>query len=339
VWQYGHTDVAGRRPGYLNTPDGLDVLRTRAANARPAMRALLMRPSRAVGTRTLPSRGGIVIRAAPFHLPAPVQREVAVAIGRRIVIAGGLDASGSSADGVFRLDSRTGTVTRLGSVPHAFHDAAGAAIGGRLFVFGGGAAASSAAVQAFDLRTHRGAVVAHLPRPLSDLASARDGNAVYVVGGYDGHRPRPEIYRTTDGRHFTLVARLPIGLRYPAVTVVDHTLVVAGGIAAGGASASVYALALPQGRVRHIADLPRGRGHAAAIPFGTTVYIVGGIDASGRTVANVMTLNAATGRVSPAAGSALVSDAATVVVGTTGFIIGGQRSGHAVADVREARPR
>jgi hypothetical protein len=26
VWQYGHTDRAGRGPDLLNTPDGLDLL-------------------------------------------------------------------------------------------------------------------------------------------------------------------------------------------------------------------------------------------------------------------------------------------------------------------------
>jgi hypothetical protein len=25
VWQYGHTGVAGAKPGYLNTPDGVDL--------------------------------------------------------------------------------------------------------------------------------------------------------------------------------------------------------------------------------------------------------------------------------------------------------------------------
>jgi hypothetical protein len=25
VWQYGHTGVAGSKPGYLNNPDGVDV--------------------------------------------------------------------------------------------------------------------------------------------------------------------------------------------------------------------------------------------------------------------------------------------------------------------------
>jgi hypothetical protein len=43
VWQYGHTDLPGRRPGYLNTPDGLALLPTSAAEAHPAVRALVQR--------------------------------------------------------------------------------------------------------------------------------------------------------------------------------------------------------------------------------------------------------------------------------------------------------
>jgi hypothetical protein len=26
VWQYGHTGIAGRSPGYLNDPDGIDLV-------------------------------------------------------------------------------------------------------------------------------------------------------------------------------------------------------------------------------------------------------------------------------------------------------------------------
>jgi hypothetical protein len=43
VWQYGHTDVPGTGPGYLNTPDGLDLLSAADVAARPALRALLTR--------------------------------------------------------------------------------------------------------------------------------------------------------------------------------------------------------------------------------------------------------------------------------------------------------
>jgi hypothetical protein len=43
VWQYGHTDVKGSAPGYLNTPDGMDLLPFRRALAVPAVRRLVLR--------------------------------------------------------------------------------------------------------------------------------------------------------------------------------------------------------------------------------------------------------------------------------------------------------
>ncbi len=80
------------------------------------------------------------------------------------------------------------------------------------------------AVQRFDLTTHTAKIVAQLPRPLSDIASASTPHGVYLVGGYDGQVPRREIYRTSDGVHFHEVARLPVGLRYPAVAALGGTL-------------------------------------------------------------------------------------------------------------------
>ena len=41
VWQFGHTAVAGRRRGFLNTPDGLDLLPFRSAWRVPAFRRLV----------------------------------------------------------------------------------------------------------------------------------------------------------------------------------------------------------------------------------------------------------------------------------------------------------
>jgi hypothetical protein len=41
IWQYGHTDHPGRTRGYLDTPDGLDVLTTADAQHSPALVRLL----------------------------------------------------------------------------------------------------------------------------------------------------------------------------------------------------------------------------------------------------------------------------------------------------------
>jgi len=43
VWQYGHTDSPGRGLGFLNTPDGVDLLPFAVAMADPVLRALVMR--------------------------------------------------------------------------------------------------------------------------------------------------------------------------------------------------------------------------------------------------------------------------------------------------------
>ena len=46
VWQYGRTDVKGTRAGYLNTPDGMDLLPTSRLSEVPAIRALAYGPGR-----------------------------------------------------------------------------------------------------------------------------------------------------------------------------------------------------------------------------------------------------------------------------------------------------
>jgi hypothetical protein len=339
VWQYGHTDVAGRRPGYLNTPDGLDLLRTAAAQGRPAVRSLLSAKRASVHVAGAPRSGQptIAVRSAGYRLPAPVQREVAVAAGGRVLIAGGLDAAGRSTSGVFRLDPSSGRLAPLGSMRQAFHDAAGALLGHRLFVFGGGAAQSSASVQQFDLRTRRGAIASRLPRALSDLSSATVGNTVYLVGGYDGRIPRREIYRTTDGRHFVLAGRLPVGLRYAAVAAVGTSLVVAGGISSSGATSSVYEFDPAAGRSHLLGRLPRAVGHASAVTLGGTVYVIGGADGNGNTAGGVTAIDVGKGTIRPAAAVARVSDAAAVVLGVRALIIGGAANGRAVATVRELR--
>jgi outer membrane protein assembly factor BamB len=332
VWQYGHTDVAGRRPGYLHTPDGLDLLTTAQARKLPQVRSLLVRrPSR---TRRVSATPTATLASASYRLPAPVQREVAVASGGRVIIVGGLDAAKVSTNGVFRLDPASGRVSPLGVVPNAFHDAAGALLRGSVYVFGGGAGQGTSTVQRFDLRTRRGSVVAQLPRALSDLAAATIGSTAYLVGGFDGRIPRSEIYRTSDGRHFTLAGRLPVGLRYPAVATVGGELVVAGGITASGASSVVYVFDPATGRTRSIGRLPAPVGHSSALALGDRIYVVGGADANGRTRGRVVAIDPAARKVVPVPGVARVSDAGAVVVTGRGLVIGGETDGRTVANVR-----
>jgi Kelch motif protein len=327
VWQYGHTDRPGRADGYLNTPDGLDLLGTAEAQRLPGLVRLLSKrpPVRAAVRRTSVAVKTVVT----FGLPAPVQREVVVGAGDRILIAGGLDASNASTNGVFSLDPRTHALTRLGSVPNVFHDAAGAVLGNSVFVFGGGASSSSAAVQRFDLATRRGSVVARLPGPLSDVSSATAGGAVYLVGGYDGRTPQRTVYRTIGGRRFTTVATLPVGLRYPAVAAVGPRVVIAGGMTAHGPSDRVYVFDTRTNSVRSIGGLPVATGGAEAFAVGGLVYVAGGT--GGGAIAAV---DPAAGTVTRVAGTLPVSNAGAVVLGRAAYIVGGTTSARTTGTVR-----
>jgi outer membrane protein assembly factor BamB len=241
----------------------------------------------------------LVIRPTTYRLHAPIQRTVAVRNGGTVVIAGGLDAGGSTVGGVFILNPTSGHLTELGSLATPVHDATGVMVGTRLFVFGGGSNASSDVVQAFDLATRTGTVVGRLPHPLSDLASASVGGTTYLVGGYDGRSPRREIYATTDGIRFRLAGTLPIGLRYPAVAAAGDTVIVAGGMSNRGPSSTIYAFDPSSGAVRTIGTLPRKIAQAAAFALDGSVYVVGGAEASGRPVSSVSRVDPATREVTP----------------------------------------
>jgi outer membrane protein assembly factor BamB len=341
VWQYGHTDRKGTANGYLDTPDGMDLLPTAVVLKSKIVQSLARAaaaPAQPVAA-AIGSSGSQLAFSTLSDLPAPVQRSVAASYAGRLVIAGGLDVAQSSTNGVFSLNPSTGRLVSLGTVPQAFHDAAAAVIGARLFVFGGGAATSSDAVQAFDLRTHRGRIVARLPRALSDLAEAQIGDRIYLIGGYDGASAQRSVYVTTNGLRFRLVASLPVGLRYPAVGAVGGRLIIAGGQTQTGLSAQVYSVDPTTGSTRSLGLLPHAVGQAAAVVVGKTLFVVGGRTASGEATRSVAAIDASTGSIRPGAGlPGAVADAAVARLGTTWYLLGGWR-GTNLAEVLAAHAR
>ncbi len=267
------------------------------------------------------------VKPAPFRLVAPVQREVAVQDGRTVYLAGGLDSSDVSASGVFALNPATGRLTSLGLMIDAFHDGAGAMIGGKLFVFGGGTVSGTDVVQAFDPATQASAVVGHLPVSLSDLSAVTVGDTTYLVGGYDGRAPRREIYATADGTTFRIVGRLPKGLRYPAVTAAGTIIVIAGGQAANGPVDTVTTFDTSNGTISSLSTLPAPVTEASAVTIAGVVYVIGGRDASGNAVSAVVSIDPATGAIGR--GDPLrqpVADAGAVSGPDGALLIGGSRS-------------
>ena len=134
-----------------------------------------------------------------WRLAAPISRATVLGENGKILIAGGLGYGGLSEGGVFSLNPKNGSLTLISTLQQPVHDAAGAMISGRLFVFGGGVNRSLATVQAVSKRA-RGGTVGRLPAPRSDLVSAVSGKQVYLIGGYNGTDLATAILRTGDGR-------------------------------------------------------------------------------------------------------------------------------------------
>src|SRR5579864_1563427 len=170
---------------------------------------------------------------APWHLATALSRAVALPSGGKVRVLGGLGPANVSSRAVVDIDPTTGQSQPAGSLAAPVHDAAGAVIGGRDVVFGGGAGAVVATVQsmgasAADTSAEAGAV-ATLPSPRADLAAVATGGTTVIAGGYDGKSWLADVLSTTDGTTFSVVARLPQAVRYPAVAAVGSKVYVIGG--------------------------------------------------------------------------------------------------------------
>src|SRR6266542_3684342 len=346
---------------YVSRPD------SRAAS--PARQALA--PAHAVAVpRGLPAaEAGLM----PWHLAAPISREVAVAgPPGRLIVLGGLTTGGGSA---------SGAVHQVGALSAPLHDAAVAVIGQHAVVFGGGSSASVATVQAFTLRGPRGrpsaataTTAGSMPEPRSDAVAATVGPTTYVVGGYDGARPDAAVLATTDGRTFTKVAALQIPVRYPAVAALGGKVFVFGGQAITGPhpGAPVDAIQAVD-PARHtaavIGHLPEPLAGAAAVTVGGELFVAGGESSAAQprtpgvgmtqlgpgeksagagagassspttTVSTIWAFDPAAKRLLPAGHLQVpVSHAAVTVAGGAAWIVGGESNGALVASVQMLRP-
>jgi N-acetylneuraminic acid mutarotase len=162
---------------------------------------------------------------------------------------------------------------------------------------------------------------------------------VYLVGGFDDHTPRAEIYATTDGTHVRLVGHLPHGVRYAAVAAQSGKLVIAGGIVGTAPSSNVYTFDPASGQVTLIAHLPAPVAHASAVTVGGAVYVLGGIDASGGTASIVTRIDVGARTTHTVSTTAPVADAAVADLPGQPLLIGGRRGTRAVSDIFAIRAR
>lgn len=310
------------------------------------------REAAAVAQRALPAAEAGLL---PWHLAGPISREVVATSGRRLIVLGGLTASGASATAVFAIRAASGSTRYLGALKAPVHDAAVAVIGGRALVFGGGSTGSVAAVQAFSLRGRSGrsggspaADVGSMPRPRSDCVAVTIGSTAYVVGGYDGTRPDAAVLATANGRTFTTVATLRVPVRYPAVAALGGQIYVFGGRAVtgphAGAPVDVIQSIDPARRTAAvIGHLPEPLAGAMAVTLDNELFVAGGDSGSSSsrpsTVSTIWAFDPAAKRLLPAGRLRVpVSHAGVAVTGSAAWIVGGESGGTLTTAVQMLRP-
>ncbi len=277
-----------------------------------------------------------------YTLPAPLRDPASAALSDgRFALLGGLDGADSSSDEIQVADHRR--VLHSGSLPGAQHDAQGALLGEKVYVFGGGDFTQYDHILGYDPVSGTVSPAGTLPSPASDVAVAGDGSTAYIVGGFDGSSALDTIVAWSPGTSARVVGHLPVELRYAAVSVARGGLLIIGGSTPSGASDAIYRFDLDTHRVRQIGRLAHGVTHGGAAALGSTVYLVGGRgDLLDSQTTRVWGIDALTGRVR-AAGRLPVPTSDAAVIASDGVILvaGGQSPTDTLAGVGElvaARP-
>ncbi len=289
----------------------------------------------------------LVVSMASWQLASPLSRAVALPANGGIDVLGGLTGTGTgdtTSGAIVQIDPVSGQSQNVGTLTVPVHDAAGAVIGGRDFVFGGGATALTADSQSFSPAAGQtgsagqaGAattIAGQLPKLRADLTSATapDGT-VYLVGGYDGTNFTQSVLSTRNGSTFAPAGQLDVPVRYPAAAVAGGQLFVVGGDSgssptstSAAATDDIQVVDLKTGQTTIAGHMPAPLSHASAATIDGSVYVFGG--RSGGNVADtVYKLSAGpTGVTATSVGTLPVgaSDMAVASVGGAVYLIGGE---------------
>src|ERR1700716_1601707 len=136
----------------------------------------------------------------------------AAQVGTDVYVAGGMvGASGPYVLRLERFDPRADHWTRQPDLPGEARAAAGAALGGKLYVVGGQTSKGvSRHTYAFDVKTRRWSVRAPLPEPRYNAAAATLGGRLYVAGGVRNIDPvRTVVAYSAHATRWRMVAPLP----------------------------------------------------------------------------------------------------------------------------------
>jgi N-acetylneuraminic acid mutarotase len=238
-------------------------------------------------------------------------------------MAGGLTAGNVTTDKVYRV-SAAGVGARLPSLIERVHDAAGAEVGGRTVVLGGGNSRELSAVESAR-PGEKWKVFGHLPGSRSDLSALATPRGLLVVGGYDGVGSPRSVLVSADGRAFAPFTWLRHGVRYPAVILVGSSVWVFGGEDAGRELQITQVIDLATKKVRKSRSLPTPLGHEAVTRVGSRILLMGGRTAPHRITRTMLWCDPATGRFTRAGQLPYaVADTGVLAAARAVYLLGGE---------------
>ena len=280
---------------------------------------------------------------ASWQLENPLSRMVLLPAGSgSLAILGGLTAADTSASGIFRLKLSDGSLTAIGTLPAAVHDAAGAVIGSNYLVFGGGSVNTVASVETAPVAGGNGKVISNLPQPRSDCTATTVGGEAIIVGGYNGSTADASVLATRDALSYKSVSSLKVPVRYAALATLGDSVYVFGGLEVGGPgsgqpSDAVQRIDLATGSTTVVGSLPIPLEGAMAFVLNGHIYLAGGDTGSGSNLksnAAVWTFQSKAGFKVVATLPFAVSNAGVAVTGGAAWIVGGEHNGRTTAVVQ-----
>lgn len=280
--------VAGIATGRALEPASSSGTAAGASTATTTTKPVIIHVAHSSGWGPLP------VRVAGRFTPGGARAGAAIT-GRTLVVAGGVAGARVLAGRVGGPLARAASLPGPRAAPQVF------SIGGTVYVLGGeDGATPSDAILRVDLASHSVIAAGTFVEPLAEAGVAAQGGSAYLVGGWTGTRYATAVLRFTPPARVDLVARLPAGVRSPAVLLLRHTLYVAGGRAVNGLTRKVFAVDVDSGAVTALGDLPEAVDQAVLVAHGTELYLLGGESASGKPIATIVKLDPATGRPAPA---------------------------------------
>ncbi|HEX3360750.1 MAG TPA: kelch repeat-containing protein [Solirubrobacterales bacterium] len=188
----------------------------------------------------------------------------AVTVANRAYVLGGYDGT-TPIDSILATSDGS-SFEQIGRLPDPARYLAVAALGGKIFAFGGETESGAAldVIREVDPRTGKARIVGHLPGPVSHAAAVALGGSIYVIGGESEGSPTARIWRFDPGKKTVSAAgQLPEPVSGGGVAAVGSAAYLIGGT--GSAEAPVSTVTKLE--VRHQKVKPPPRVTASSQPF------------------------------------------------------------------------